>query len=307
MDIAQLEKTFSLDSSLCQLHIKAGQGGLAIIEIENKQASARISLQGAHILSWQPRADAELIWLSPEACFAKGKSIRGGIPICWPWFGAHQNQPSYPAHGFARTQMWQIISTRQLDSGETQIIFLLQTHLLGQKIQDMWPGKSRLEYIVTIGESLSLQLITYNDSQQVICISQALHSYFNVNNITRTRVYGLEDKSYLDKPDGFTRKKQIGPVEFSEEVDRIYIDTPDDVFIDDSIRQIAITKQGSDTTVVWNPWEAVASKMADMNKDGYMKMLCVESANAAGDRRIIAPGGQHSLSVCYKLIPPSSR
>ncbi|MCK5335914.1 MAG: D-hexose-6-phosphate mutarotase [Gammaproteobacteria bacterium] len=300
-DIEQLNKSFSIQNENTVLYFNPGEGNIPQVEIKNQLASARISLQGAHLLSWIPEGEEDVIWLSEDASFAAGKSVRGGIPICWPWFGAHESNASFPAHGYARTVMWQVTSTEQLATGETQISFKLETNQLDDKYQQMWPQQTLVEYTVTIGNSLMLELTTHNNSDQPITIGQALHTYFNVGDVTNTMVYGLETKVYIDKPDNFKRKKQIGPVEFNAEVDRVYLQTPDDILIKTKERKIIIKKQGSESTVVWNPWKEVAEKMGDLGECGYLEMLCVESANAADDVREVQAGASHKLLVKYEI------
>lgn len=299
--IEDLNKKYSIDDRNTQLHFKNGEGGIPVVEIKNEQASATISLQGAHILNWKPHNQGEVIWLSEDATFAVGKSVRGGIPICWPWFGAHESNSSFPAHGFARTVLWQVVDTQALSTGETLITFRLVTDELDDTIKKMWPSATTAEYRVTIAKTLKLELTTFNQSDTAITVGQALHTYFDVNNINNTIVYGLEGTTYLDKTESFNSKTQNGPITIHTEVDRVYLDTADDVIIDNKQRKINIKKQGSHSTVVWNPWQDVAEKMGDLGKDGYKKMLCVESANAANDVININPNESYTLLVTYEI------
>ena len=147
-----------------------------------------------------------------------------------------------------------------------------------------------------------MALTTVNYSDQTITLGQALHTYFAVDDVTRTSVYGLEGRDFLDKTDGFSRKTQSGPVIIAGEVDRVYVQTADDVLIDDTKRRISIKKQGSHSTVVWNPGPATAETMGDLGHDGYLRMLCVESANAADDSVTLQPGEHHILSVIYAVV-----
>jgi D-hexose-6-phosphate mutarotase len=300
-NIKDLNKNFSIDNESNGLSFKIGEGDIPLVEIANEQASAIISLQGAHVLSWVPKDDDDVIWLSEDATFAMGKSVRGGIPVCWPWFGAHDSDTTFPAHGFARTVLWQVTDTKALASGETQITFSLDTAQSDQHIQQMWPQAAVAEYRLTIGKTLTLELTTFNNSEQTIVLGQALHTYFNINNVSHTSVTGLEGKDYLDKTEGFKRKNQSGPISINSEVDRVYLQTADDIIIDDSKRKILIQKKGSHSTVVWNPWQDVAEKMGDLGHEGYRHMLCVESANAAEDTVSIPPGERHTLLVSYEL------
>lgn len=309
-DLPQLNNKFALQVSDNQLSIVAGRGGIPFIEVFNRYANALISLQGAHILSWVPQGEDEVIWLSEDAKIEKGKSVRGGVPICWPWFGQYKKeQPgfgnkegseNFTAHGFARTTDWQIISTEALPDGTTRITF--NTTPASNTVQ-MWPIDTAVQYQVTIGKRLELELITHNNGTTPILIGQALHTYFKVGDISNTKIHGLDNTDYLDKPDNFKRKVQHGPIAIEGEVDRIYLDTASDCVIEDNTlkRNIMIIKRGSHSTVVWNPWQAVAEKMGDLGQDGYKKMLCVESANVADDVVIIEPGKAHRLWVQYEV------
>lgn len=300
LDAEQLNKVFALHDTANSLSFKTGEGGIPVVEITNQHASASISLQGAHLLNWKPEGEDEVIWLSEKATFAPGKSVRGGIPICWPWFGAHESNPDFPAHGFARTVNWQVLKTRALDDGTTSIRFTTQPQSDNQK---MWPKDTTVEYKITVGKKLEMELTTHNKGQQSITIGQALHTYFNVGDIGKVLIYGLDETTYLDKLAGFKRKQQRGPITIIEEVDRIYLNTKTDCVIDDQSlkRNIVIVKCGSHSTVVWNPWEATARKMGDLGEDGYKKMLCVESCNAAEDVVTIKPGKSHHLWVQYDV------
>ena len=300
-NVDSLNNKFSIDEGNTFLHFKMGEGEIPIVEIKNDQATAIISLQGAHVLSWIPVNNEDVIWLSKDAKFSEGKSVRGGIPLCWPWFGAHESENAFPAHGFARTVLWDVVDTKRVSAGETQITFRLNTNECEENIKKMWPQATTAEYKITISKTLSMELTTHNKSDESIMIGQALHTYFNVGDISQTKIYGLEDKTYLDKTEGFNSKIQSGPINIDKEVDRVYINTADDVIIDNSKRKIAIKKQGSHSTVVWNPWKEVADKMGDLGKEGYRQMLCVESANAAEDIISIKAGESYSLIVSYDV------
>ena len=298
-NIERLNQQFAIDKDN-HLLFRAGKGDIPVVEIKNEHASAIISLQGAHLLSWIPKGEKEVIWCSDEAKFAPGKSVRGGIPICWPWFGAHPDNSSYPAHGFARTVYWQVLSTEALDDGSTRITFTTQP--LPENAQ-MWPPQTSVQYQLTVGAKLEMELITHNESSDDITIGQALHTYFSVGDVSKVLVHGLDDTEYLDKLENFNRKQQHGPVTIEGEVDRIYLDTITDCVIDDKKlnRKIVIVKCGSRSTVVWNPWQKTAAKMGDLGEDGYKKMLCVESCNAADDVVVIPSGKAHHLWVQYSV------
>jgi len=283
------------------LHFVNSTGDIPIVEIKNQYASAKISLQGAHILSWKPAGEDEVIWLSEDASYARGKSIRGGIPLCWPWFGAHETRADLPAHGFARTVLWQVLDTKQLNTGETTITFQLDTTTLSINTEEMWPQATVATYRIIVGKTLSLELATKNNSSQSYTLGQALHTYFDVQDIAEVSIVGLNGRPYLDKTLDFSKHTQTESLTIQGEVDRIYLDTPDEVLIKNKSRTIIIEKTGSLSTVVWNPGEEVAKKMGDLGQDGYQQMLCVESANAAEDTVIVEPEQTHKLNVIYKI------
>jgi len=300
VNIDQLNNEFSLEVAGNNLHFKKGEGDLPVVEIHNRHGSALISLQGAHILSWIPDGEDDVIWLSEEAKFAAGKSVRGGIPLCWPWFGAHATNADYPAHGFARTTDWQVVTTEALDDGNTRVTFTTQPQ---PETEAMWPADTTVQFQVTVGKKLEMELLTHNNGSQAITIGQALHTYFRVGDVSKVLLHGLDDTYYLDKLEGFSRKIQHGPITINEEVDRIYLDTASDCVIEDKTlqRNIIIIKCGSHSTVVWNPWQETAEKMGDLGSSGYQQMLCVESSNAAEDVVTIEPGKVHQLWVQYEV------
>lgn len=275
--------------------------GMPAIVIHNPYGKAHISLLGANLLSWVPTNEEPVIWLSQQARFEIGKSIRGGIPICWPWFGAHTSEASYPTHGFARTELWEISGMQTLEDNSTRVSFILQA---SHGSQSYWPHNCNLEYHVTLGKTLQLELVTHNLDIHPIRITQALHTYFQVSDIRAITLLGLEDKTYLDKLKDFNAYQQKDSIYFDAEIDRIYLDTTDECIIDDPgfQRRIHIRKQGSHSTVVWNPWKDTAEKMGDLGDNGYLSMLCVESSNAADDVIELKEGDEHRLWVEYEVI-----
>jgi D-hexose-6-phosphate mutarotase len=242
-----------------------------------------------------------VVWLSRFARFAPGKSIRGGVPVCWPWFGPHATDPALPAHGFARTVPWEVTATRELDDGATEIaLALVET----EQTRAMWPHRAGVSLRVTVGAALEIALTTRNRDDRALVIGEALHTYFQIGDIADIRIRGLEGCDYLDKAGGGSvRRRQDGPVVFTEETDRIYVNTEAECVIEDARlqRRIRVAKSGSRSTVVWNPWTAKADKMGDFGPDGWRGMVCVESANAADNVVSIAPGATHRLAVRYAV------
>jgi glucose-6-phosphate 1-epimerase len=285
------------------LDFRVGPGGLPVVEVINEQSSAAIALQGAHLLNWAPSGEDPVIWLSPDAKFATGKSVRGGVPVCWPWFGPHEQEAGFPAHGFARTVPWEVFETNGNEDGSTTIgLRLMQS----DATRAQWPHATELELYMRIGTTLELDLVTRNTGSVLVTIGAALHTYFQVCDIRKVSVLGLDGLEFIDKVDGAARKHQDGPVRFSGETDRIYLDTGGDCLIDDPVleRRIRIHKRGSHSTVVWNPWIVKAEQMGDLGPDGYLHMLCVESANAAEDVVKIGPGCEHHLWMRYSVEAP---
>ncbi len=297
-DITELNSHFGIED---QVVFKTIHDDFVIVEINNVHATASIALQGAHFMSWVPKGEEPVIWMSQEASFKSGKSIRGGIPVCWPWFGDHSTNSSLPAHGFARTALWEVIQTEALKEDATLIAFRL---IQNDANHDGWPYSSELEILFIIGESLRIDLVTRNTGESAFTVGDALHTYFSVSDVRNITINGLEDCLYLDKVDGSVEKKQqIGAVRFDQETDRIYLPSTDDCVIDDPgfKRRIRISKLNSESTVVWNPWIEKSIKMGDLGQDGYLDMVCVESANAADDVVLLAPGEKHHLWVCYSV------
>ncbi len=287
-EIAQLEK-FALPS----LQFQRGPGELITAVIDNAACRAEIVLQGAHVLSFTPRNEAPVLWHSSQSYFAPGKPIRGGIPVCWPWFGAHPDGTPHPAHGYARLSPWRVLGSCELPDGATRIELELAT-------PDDHPEKLPLgcRCAITAGRTLRLELTSVNHGSQPYRLSEALHSYFAVSDVTKIRITGLEDTEYADKVGGGYHR-QPGAITIGEEVDRIYLDTPAAVEIHDPglKRTIVVSKSGSESTVVWNPWIAKAQRMPDYGDAEYPEMVCVETVNADRDSRLLLPGAQHTL-IC---------
>ncbi len=278
--------------------------GLILAKISNDQGSASLCLQGAHLMSWQPRSQkVPVVWLSKDAKLAVGKSIRGGAPVCWPWFGAHATESAFPGHGFARTVPWRVIEAGQDVGGETRLALRL---VASDKTREQWPHACNLDLNVVVGETLRMELITENTGSSDFVIGEALHTYFQIGDIGAVSVGGLEGCAYWDKVGGSSLKKQEGEIRFSGETDRVYIDTSAECVIRDEKlkRRIHIAKSGSHSTVVWTPWIEKANKMGDMGQpDGWREMLCVESANALENQVKVAAGNRHTLIVEYHAAP----
>jgi len=283
-----------------RLRFKQLAEGYLVAEVTATGASATIALQGAQVLSWAPSGEQPVIWLSPKASFAPGKSVRGGAPICWPWFGAHADEADYPAHGYARTSPWELEFAEALAGGEVRLVLrLIETELSDR----MWPHITPLECHITVGPTLTVELITGNEGGEALRLTEALHTYFLVGDVRKVAVLGLDQCDYLDKVQGFERFSQSGPIAIEGEVDRVYLNTNREVIIQDPSlkRRIHIRKRGSGSTIVWNPWVEKSQQMGDMGEEGHLHMLCVESGNAFENAILLEPGAEHRLVAEYSL------
>lgn len=254
-----------------------------VFQIEHETCSARVALHGAHVMSWRPRDEEEVLYLSPDAIFSEGKAIRGGIPICWPWFNAHPTNSEMPSHGLVRGRFWELLDASENEAGVT----------LRFEVKDgIWNA------LVTVraGEDLEVSLESRNPNQIPLVVSGALHSYLAVSDIEQVRALNLDGAEYLDTVGEPTMRKQRGDVRFSEELDRIYESRSGVLLVDDlSGRTILIEKSGSPSTVVWNPWVKKAAALGDLPDEDYRKFCCIEAAIANDRAEIVPPGGSHVL------------
>lgn len=280
-------------------HLKVieGPGGLPMIEVDNAHATARISLYGGQVLAYRPHgATADVLFVSEQAHFLAGKAIRGGVPVCWPWFGPDPQGQGRPAHGLARTRLWALRQTAALPGGETRLVLGLHDTA---DTRALWPHAFDLSLAITVGRTLRLALTTRNTDTTPLTITQALHSYFAVGDIAQTRVQGLDGCTYTDKAAGAGSavKRQTGDVTVAAEVDRIYSGVPPSMTLMDGAlaRTLRITSEGSHTAVVWNPWAALAAGMTDLPDHAYLRFVCVETANAGAEVITLAPGDAHTL------------
>jgi glucose-6-phosphate 1-epimerase len=294
-------------SQLCEYEIENElwfveiEHGFTYIEINNSKAHATISTYSGQVLSYRPKDQQhDLLFVSDKAYYEDGKAIKGGIPVCWPWFGPDPDDLGRPAHGFVRNRQWSVSASESLADGSTRVVLSLTDN---DATREIWPHPFRLDIEITVGDSLRVALLTHNSGDQSVTISQALHSYFQVGDIGQVRVLGLDGTDYLDKVDGAARKTQAGPVTIAGEVDRIYTGVTGEQVIDDESlgRKVHITSRGCSTAVVWNPWADIAASMGDLDDDDYRKMICVETANAGPETVEIAAGDEYRLEAEYTI------
>ncbi|BCO29659.1 hypothetical protein MIZ03_4583 [Rhodoferax lithotrophicus] len=267
--------------------------GLPVAEIQTPLARAHVALHGAHVLAWQPAGQQPVIWVSQAARYEPGQAVRGGVPVCWPWFGARDG---LPAHGFVRTRLWHMRETSLDADGQVRLRLGISDDA---STRALWNHAFDLELIVTVGQTLTMALVTRNTGTQAFTLTDALHTYFGVADIAQTTVRGLEGCTYLDKVQNFAECSQTGVVSFSAETDRVYVNTSAECVIDDRAgqRQIHVAKQGSTSTVVWNPWSEREKSIADMAAGEHRRMLCVETCNAGPDKITLAAQGIHTLTA----------
>jgi glucose-6-phosphate 1-epimerase len=282
LSIAELNSQFGIPHGA---KIVEGNGGLPKIQVTSVAATAEMYLHGAHITSWKPTGCDEVFFLSPHSLFQDGIAIRGGVPICFPWFGAKADDPQAPAHGFVRTKSWKLESIGQ--SGE-EVILSTESD---DDTRKWWPHDFRLEYRVVFGTELLLELTMTNTGSAALQFEEALHAYYSVGDATRVSVSGLEGTKYLDKTDSMHEKTQSGDITITAETDRIYPHSAHSLELFDPVllRRIAIEKENSHSTVVWNPRVDKAKALADLGEDQWKSMLCLEVANVAQDVVTLAP------------------
>jgi glucose-6-phosphate 1-epimerase len=264
--------------------------------VSNKYADATISLYGAQILNYNPVRSMEILWMSPESIFEKGKAIRGGIPVCFPWFGPHNSDKSMPQHGFARILDWEVSKTEMLPNGESKIALQLCS---SEETKKYWPHDFCAEMIFTVGNKLSVSLKVTNQSNEVLDYTCALHSYFSLSAIQNISIEGLENTLYQNQLDGGEYLQESELLEITQAETRHYYDTETTCVIDDPIykRRIRIEKEGSRNTTVWNPWAEACEQMGDVPDDAYETFVCLETVNKINNSIKLSPGENHETTA----------
>ncbi len=250
-------------------------------------------------MEWTPTGEAPVLYLSPQAVFREGKAIRGGMPICWPWFGPHETDSKLPAHGFARTRFWQLSCTIEDEAGVT-LEFTLQD---SAETHGLWPHAFALRLQMHLGQQFQARLLMTNTGHEPFSITAALHSYLAVGDIRHVSVEGLDGADYRDNCGSQQVHRQSGDILFTSEVDRDY-DSSAKVTVHDEInkRQLVVTSAGSRCTVVWNPWIEKSRTLSDMPDEDYQRFVCIETANAWKDIILLAPGQSHELSTRIEVM-----
>ncbi len=273
--------------------------------VRTATAELLVAQQGAQVLRYQQHGQQPIIWLSDEAAYKKGQSVRGGVPVCWPWFGdlarnprdiqqLHAGAPA-PAHGPVRGLDWQLQGIDQQDDAVSLTFTLVPS---ADTLPNL-PKGIELHYTIHLAERLTLTLTSHNGSDQPLALSQALHTYFAVSDIHQACIEGLDRAHYIETLENWELRRQQGDVTFTGETDRIYLDVPAQLSILDPLwqRRIHLASSGSRSAVVWNPWIDKAQRLSQFADDAWPGMLCIETANVMDDIVTLAPGTQHSMAV----------
>lgn len=291
----QLNRDFGIAG---KVNFFSGRGNLPSVEIITKNAKAEISLYGAQLLSFIPSGQRDLIWMSEKSLFEEGKAIRGGIPLCFPWFGPHATDKTKPQHGFARLQYWQV---KQVKASEDETIIIELSLQPSATTIALWPHQFTAVAQFVIGKSLEVKLTVTNTGDESFEYSDALHTYFNISSIDTIGIEGLQNASYYDAFGTDLKTQHPALLYFNTETNRRYVNTTAGCVIHDNgfNRKISVGKTGSKVTVVWNPGEETTKTIGDMSPEGYQTFVCVEPANAyAGiDMITLSPGQSHTLST----------
>jgi glucose-6-phosphate 1-epimerase len=294
--VEELNRRFAIPG-VAQINI--GNGGLARVCVNTPVATAEIYLHGAHLTSWRPVGAEEVIFVSEHSQWKTGSAIRGGIPICFPWFRNKADDPKAPSHGFVRTKDWQLDSVT--NNGDTVTVIL--STISDESTRAWWPHDFHLAHRVTLGAELTQELVMHNTGAAPLRFEEALHTYYRVGAAESVRVKGLDGAMYLDNTDGNREKRQQGDILFTGPTDRAYLDTTHAVEIADPVlrRRIRLVKQDSRSTVVWNPWSSGARSMADLGDDEWHAMACVEASNMRVCAVDLAPAEVHTMKTVIRV------
>jgi D-hexose-6-phosphate mutarotase len=282
------------------VRLEERQGKLRRLTIQSAKADAEIYLHGAHVTHFQPRGQKPVLFMSGKSWFEPGKPIRGGVPICFPWFGARQDGQQGPAHGIARLMEWELVSAESANDGNVKMHLRLAS---GEATRAIWPGDFVANYRVKVGATLGLELSVKNIGGQPLRIEEALHTYLSVSDVKQVSIEGLAETTYLNTvAPPRTETQDTAPIRVTAETDRIYFDTQATCVAHDPgwQRKLVVEKTGSNTTVVWNPWIAKAKAMPDYGDDEWPFMLCIETCNVRQNAVTLAPGQSHVMGATIR-------
>ncbi len=264
-----------------------------LIEVDNQYATATISLQGAQVLKFKPKRGQPVLWFPEENNLVKDRPIRGGIPVCWPWYGKQDGV----LHGFARNNDWELESNKNLDTGETEINLVLKN-----LEKDFWPHEFILKLTVLVGKELKITLSTKNIDDHEFKFENLLHTYLNISNINNVEINGLENVVYLDEVNSFEKEVESDTLLINQEVDRIYLHKGNVEVLDyEWKRKIIVNKTNSNSTVIWNPGIDKAKRLVDFPDEEYEHMICIEAGNVLEDNIVLKPGEINLLTTTIQV------
>ena len=299
VDVDQLNELYSVEG---ELGFSEMDGDLVFANVSNKFGDADICLYGAQVTFFAPHGKYPILWLSPDSFYEEGKAIRGGIPICFPWFGPHLTDKTKPQHGFGRLRYWNVTASGNNELGETYLTLKL---IDDEATRTLWDFSFCAEITFTIGKQLTVDLKVTNTDSKPFTYSEALHSYFSVSNSAEISIEGLQGAHYYDGFGDELIADNESEIVFDEsELNRRYVATHDTCIINDEPlrRRIRVAKKGSSVTVVWNPSPEICDKAADFSDSSFEEFVCVEPANAYNHSITLQPGEEHTLSTEIGLV-----
>lgn len=304
--LAELNEQFAIRD---HVSFHEDEPGMVQMRIVAGSSEAAIYLQGAHLTRWTPHRQSPVLYLSPKTALMPGKPIRGGVPVLFPWFGPRWNAAEFdaahgtqsPMHGFARTSLWTVDGVHLAPDGEVQVTLSLAP---GELSRSLGYDHFTATMDFRIGRDLHAALTVTNHGTQPMEFEEGLHSYFAVNDVPAARLDGLRGSTYIDKRDNGVRKVQRETsFAFTRDVDQVHVHTAEPLVLHDPAgkRSLHITKEGSQTTVIWNPWSVLTPGLPDLPADGWQHFICVETVNAADDRITLAPGASHGMAMTVHI------
>uniref|UniRef100_A0A7R9UBK7 glucose-6-phosphate 1-epimerase n=1 Tax=Pinguiococcus pyrenoidosus TaxID=172671 RepID=A0A7R9UBK7_9STRA len=285
-----------------------GNGDMEMVRMVHPSGSScEVYLFGASVTKFSPASAPQrnMLWVSSDAKYNNEKSIRGGIPLVFPQFGRPDERMAQ--HGFVRNSKWNFAGSTT--EGDELVSSFVITH--EDATHEAWPYKYELQFDVRLApESLTTVLNIKNTGDEEFGFQCLQHPYFNVGDITETRVIGFQGCSYFDKVTGeltnpIEETREV--VDVTQETDRIFCaPIPDPILVKCPAGDFEVSKSAkivegasegplSPDTVFWNPWIDTAAGMSDFNNDGYLEMLCVEPGLVNGKTQL-PPGAIASLT-----------
>ena len=290
--VEELDRRFGIPgvARICE-----GNHGLPRVQIAGARAEGEMYLHGAHVTSWKPAGNDEVLFLSSKSRWQEGQAIRGGIPICFPWFRGKADDPKAPAHGFVRTRSWQLASIVEDERG----VCVSMSIESDEQTRRWWPAEFRLVHRVVFGTELILELVCTNKGKTNLRFEEALHTYNRVADVANVRLQGLDTVHFLDNTDSNSEKIQHGDLKIASATDNAFLDTQNYVdLIDPGLRRhIRLEKANSLTTVVWNPWREGAARLTDLGDGEWTQFLCVEASNILAASVTLAAEEEHKVTA----------